>query len=97
MEDSLKNAPATPVQQTSSIQKLRPQASTVAFAPAQKQQAKSNQKGLFHAHAEQVSQKGVTKEIHTAGSGRDSESSHRLNFLLQAAHFVQGTSSSLSR
>jgi hypothetical protein len=97
MEGSLKTPQANTVKHASNIQNHQPQASTVASAPAQKQQAISNQKGLSHANAEQVGQKGVAKQIHAAGSGRDSESSHRLSFLLQAAHLVQGTSSPLSR
>jgi hypothetical protein len=97
MEGSLKSPQANTVKHASNIQNHQPQASTVASAPAQKQQAISNQKGLSHANAEQVGQKGVAKQIHAAGSGRDSESSHRLSFLLQAAHLVQGTSSPLSR
>jgi hypothetical protein len=66
-------------------------------APLQIEQPKKNQKGIKQVNSQQSAQKGISKEFQPANSGKDRESSHRLNFLLQAAHLVRGLSSSLSR
>jgi hypothetical protein len=66
-------------------------------APLQNQQQKKKEKGTKAVDSQQPVQKGVSKIVQPVNSGRDSESSHRLSFLLQAAHLTRGMSSSLSR
>ena len=78
-------------------QKVAPQSGMIPPTALQIQQPKKNQIGTKQDNSQQSGQKGVIKEVQPAHTGRDSESSHRLNFLLQAAHLVRGTSSSLSR
>jgi len=79
------------------IQKHPPQAGNVAkTAPLQNQHTKK-QKELKQITSQESVLTGISKEVKPVGSGRDSESSHRLSFLLQAAHLTRGISSSLSR
>ena len=81
------------------IQQHPPQAGKVAHqsTPPQNQLQTKKQKALKQLNAQESVLKGVSKNVQPVGSGKDSESSHRLSFLLQAAHLVQGTSSPLSR
>jgi hypothetical protein len=75
-----------------------PQTATVPLhAPRENQQQNKNQKGSKQVDSQQSAQKSVSKAVQPVNSGRDSESSHRLSFLLQAAHLTRGMSSSLSR
>ena len=69
----------------------------VSSAQLNHEQPNKKHQGIKGVNAKESSQKGVAKEVHPAGSARDSESSHRLSFLLQAAHLVRETSPSLSR
>jgi hypothetical protein len=63
--------------------------------PSQNMEQRNNQKGAKHS-ARQAAE-GVCKQSQPMSAYRDSESSHRLSFLLQAAHLTRGTSPALCR
>jgi hypothetical protein len=81
------------------IQQHPPQAGKVAHqsTPPQNQLQTKKQKALKQLNAQQSVLKGVSKKVQPVGSGKDSESSHRLSFLLQASQLTRDLSSSLSR